>query len=376
MCKEGYGLNSWDGRCTLCTEPNCKNWITTRTTIPPPLNSTDPPTYTYSQDWNSWIAKYVFNSTDKSWKSCNPSVLDWNKGECLQWDLNLQWNICENGYFTSLTDTNCYKSCPSGTFPSITLDSSGFISRKEWAACPKECPKCNGADPTLNCLECPEGKYLSISDPTTFAGECLGITNNILNLDIFVSNDLAYISSGIIPDGTIDKPFYDLQDALNYGYEQASPNKNSVISIHLWKGTHYLVYQPSWHYHDLQYQNEYGVDYEISISPLYCTYIDPGGKDISSICVNFGTKVTVVNKRGSRFRIDGGKMLTITDIVFDSLDSLLPNDNSTALSWLNSRQICCKIGSSGEITNDTISDGGLCTRDIISSEKWTLTSYE
>lgn len=154
-------------------------------------------------------------------------------------------------------------------------------------------------------------------------------------MNLFVSNDATWIASGTTPDGTLSKPFYDLEDAINYGLDKSSPKASTQINIHLWKGTHYLLYAPKWFY--FSRKDPYNVDFDLKITPLYCTYSDTGGINISSICSSVGGKVTVVNKRGSRFRLDAGKSLTLTDIKFDSLDSLLLPSDSTSLTCLNSR---------------------------------------
>jgi hypothetical protein len=72
-----------------------------------------------------------------------------------------------------------------------------------------------------------------------------------------------------VPDGTLNKPFYDIQDAINFGIEMAIPNRNTQIHIHLWKGSHYLLYSPSWHYVNRKYVDKYVIDYEMTVTPLY-----------------------------------------------------------------------------------------------------------
>ena len=46
---------------------------------------------------------------------------------------------------------------------------------------------------------------------------------------------------GFIPDGSIDKPFGDLFDAINKAEELAAPYYNSDIFIYLFAGDHYLL---------------------------------------------------------------------------------------------------------------------------------------
>jgi hypothetical protein len=101
-----------------------------------------------------------------------------------------------------------------------------------------------------------------------------------------VSNDETWIASVStdlsaepLPDGTISKPFFDLEDALNYGRYQSSQRNFTQINIHLWKGIHYLLYSPTWFY----YLSASTINYALSITPLYCTYTDPGGLDITDI---------------------------------------------------------------------------------------------
>ena len=43
------------------------------------------------------------------------------------------------------------------------------------------------------------------------------------------------------PDGTYEKPFSNLYDALHKGYELAAPFTNGRIKILLFKGQHYLL---------------------------------------------------------------------------------------------------------------------------------------
>ena len=122
---------------------------------------------------------------------------------------------------------------------------------------------------------------------------------------------------------------------------------------------HYLLYSPSWYYHYQKYKDEYNVDYELTIQPLYCNYPNTEGINISANCVSSGSQVTVKNKRADRFTIEAGKSLTITDVKFDSLDSNLSPLDSTALTCLNSRVNCCRIADDGTITKESISTASL-----------------
>ena len=309
-----------------------------------------------------------------TWTSWNPSALAWDETSWLFWDSTIAWLTCEDGYFLSASSNKWKKAWPSGTYPQITVSSEGVISSKVWTTWPSGCLTWNGADSTQNCLSWDSNKILSITDTINYSGKWISKDTTTLSLDIFVSNDASWISSGTEPDGTLSKPFYDLEDAINYGMDKASSQKLTQIQIYLWKGTHYLLYSPSWFYQNKYYRNDNNVDVQISITPLYCTYSNTGGVSISSFCVSSGTKVTVMNKRGERFILSS--IVTLTDVIFDSIDSLLSSSDGVSLACLNTRIACWKVNDAGtDITNSTISSATLWKSRLVSDEKWTLSSY-
>ena len=131
--------------------------------------------------------------------------------------------------------------------------------------------------------------------------------------------------------GTYADPFAQLADALMRAKELVAPFKDKVeVNIHMLKGDHYIVenrydalniYIPKFAADDL-----FSLNLDLTIKPLSCGHKVFGTQKVDpSICVSDKKEqVTVYNKIRERLDIKVFEKTRIENIVFDSVDSILP----------------------------------------------------
>ena len=69
--------------------------------------------------------------------------------------------------------------------------------------------------------------------------------------------------------GTYNDPIDDFMTALKRAQEIAAPYKDIAITIHLFKGEHFIISTPRLNYHPLDI-DEYGQNLDLTIQPYYC----------------------------------------------------------------------------------------------------------
>ena len=102
--------------------------------------------------------------------------------------------------------------------------------------------------------------------------------------------------------------------------------------------------------------------------PLLCNFVTDGAFDVSSVCAEDNEKVTLNNKRAQFFQFEVPSKFTMSNVIVNSLDSLLPckkcscfaapylcccyfcsDHEGDVMSCLNRRVQCCTTSSSGAI---------------------------
>jgi hypothetical protein len=119
--------------------------------------------------------------------------------------------------------------------------------------------------------------------------------------------------------------------AINRAKQATAPyttkNNESILSVKivLYKGDHYILNEAIVAH--LDSVDFYSMNYHLKISPYYCSMM---GEPDTSICFNQTSNsdsVNVHNKIGIRFHIDVPEILTIENIKFEMMDSLILPEN-------------------------------------------------
>lgn len=119
---------------------------------------------------------------------------------------------------------------------------------------------------------------------------------------------------------------------------------NCPVTIHLLKNgndNHYLL-KAAWSYYQPTKSAKETQNLNLSIEPYYCTT-----GTTQCYIKALGEKPTIYNKRRDKFSINVGKGLSLVDITFDSLDSILDQDSDACM---GKAENCCSVNSANAIT--------------------------
>jgi hypothetical protein len=149
---------------------------------------------------------------------------------------------------------------------------------------------------------------------------------------IYVSNTATdYAKATSTHLGTEADPDISLMRAIDRAKDMAAPYSTKldgtdlVVNIVLYKGDHYMLREAF--DRSLNYIDAYSATYHLKITPLYCTLM---GTPNTTICYDLaaGTdSLNVYNKLGPMFTIEVPQMLTMEYIVFEMVDSFIPNED-------------------------------------------------
>ncbi|CDW90224.1 UNKNOWN [Stylonychia lemnae] len=174
--------------------------------------------------------------------------------------------------------------------------------------CNSTCEECQNQ---IYCSSCKKGYYLEKISLLVSYGYCKLKQSNFTEATLYVTNK--DITENIqLRDGSISKPFGDLEDAIERAYEIAASFYFASITILL---------QNSVEYGNSHYLLRSARDFYIS------RYIDKDSQGLTLLIKPDqsveGTMI-VYNKRAERFQMNIGGGLTIQNIEFDGLDSIIP----------------------------------------------------
>ena len=126
-------------------------------------------------------------------------------------------------------------------------------------------------------------------------------------------------------DGSYTYPFGSIMKALKAAEDISALYSYSTINIYLMRGDHFMTRNLSEHEYTFNSRDQYSLSKDITIRPVFCNetidgfFFDSAQDD----CVDDGESVTVYYQLGNDFRFDIPKSLTISNIIFDALDSSL-----------------------------------------------------
>jgi hypothetical protein len=130
-----------------------------------------------------------------------------------------------------------------------------------------------------------------------------------------------------------DSPYEYFYNALTKAYELAAPYTEATVYIYFQTGDHYLLNKdyglitPT-----LTDENSQSMNLVLMPEPCIGTNADT--------CVTDGDQVTLYNKIGGNLEIPVLRSLTITDIIIDSVDSII-SVNDDPLGCLSNKEVCC-----------------------------------
>ena len=172
--------------------------------------------------------------------------------------------------------------------------------------------------------------------------------------------------------GDFDNVFYHLDDALVRAEELAVPYLPSVtvqVTIHLFKGDHFVMETRGGstlpHYSANHYRGAgNNLNYALTIKPLECSQVPAAPSNTCFQSMTASTSfVTIHNKRREKLKFDVPISLTLSNIVIDSIDSILHTQNlGTPLpACLSERRSCCLLDPGTDtISNASTSDTFKC----------------
>ena len=143
---------------------------------------------------------------------------------------------------------------------------------------------------------------------------------------------------------------------------------NILICLDLLNGDHFMTRNFN-HYNYFKSQSSgYSYNQNINIQPVFCGQTLGGHTFQASDTdwISSSSKITVYYQMGNTFRFTVPKSMTISNIIFDALDSsLLPTEN-----WLKENARCCTIsGTTLSINPSNPNPASSCTVQTIQTEE-------
>ncbi|CDW79376.1 UNKNOWN [Stylonychia lemnae] len=242
---------------------------------------------------------------------------------------------CINGYYDQ--SLGCLSKCPIGFFGVAQYSKRGFIETSSCQICNSSCEECVS---NQYCSSCPRNYYLEKFSYSKSYGYCKLKELNYITTTLYVTNDDITVDVQNL-DGSEALPFGDLEDAIERAYEIAAPYKHALITIYLKESAnygknHYLL-RNARDFYQSKVEDKQSQGLTLIIKPA--TTVDG--------------KITVYNKRRDQFQINVSGGLTIENIIFDSLDSVIPYDLDSS-GCLGKKIQCCQ-NINGVMKNMTLS---------------------
>ncbi|CDW71619.1 UNKNOWN [Stylonychia lemnae] len=176
------------------------------------------------------------------------------------------------------------------------------------------------------CISCKKGYYLLSSSRSKTSGQCLEKSGTFTG-EIYVRGANQY-RANVEKIGSIQNPFYSIKDALTKAYEMGAPFSTARIRI--------LLYQTDIH----AIISNYTID-------QYMPYAYDQNSQSTQIIIEpqFGQPITVLYKMRGTFRFLVGGGLTIRNIIFDAIDSVIDPqvDQNTDNCLMNPNENCCRL---------------------------------
>ncbi|CDW82514.1 UNKNOWN [Stylonychia lemnae] len=198
------------------------------------------------------------------------------------------------GGFVNLITGNCVSNCGIGKFGNITLGFNGMIEQTLCLDCDSTCFECSSK---YQCLSCKRGFYLDLQTKT--CKQKMGQ----LETTIYVKS-MEY-NSQYNADGSREYPFGSIIDALTNSYEIGSPFESATVTILLFSDQDHSM---------LRYDTNQGLFVNKDKNAQSTKIIIDTVNSVS---------VKVYYKMRDKFQFQVGAGLTIRNIQFDAVDSIL-----------------------------------------------------
>ncbi|CDW90049.1 UNKNOWN [Stylonychia lemnae] len=225
------------------------------------------------------------------------------------------------GGFVDLQTGQCVSSCGLGRYGNVTLGYLGMIEQTLCLNCDSSCYECSSSE--TQCTSCKEGFYLDSLTKTCKQ------KNGLLEQTIYVqSKDF---SNDYSANGTVEYPFISILEALTFSYEIGSPYKSANISILLFSDRDHSMQR-----YDFAKTSQFLLNYR---------NIDKNAQSIKIIIDTVNSApVKVYYKLRDKFQFLVGAGLTIRNIEFDAIDSILDiREDNINLNSLNNDSYQCLL---------------------------------
>ncbi|CDW87963.1 UNKNOWN [Stylonychia lemnae] len=191
---------------------------------------------------------------------------------------------CFDGYYDSFLQS-CVNKCSSG----------------KYGQCDINCLECSSE---TECTTCKQDYYLSVTNQNKRTGQCLKKAGQFAG-NLHVQSIFSELQEEIIEDGSVDYPFRSLITAINRAYELGAPFEQATITILLFSNqTHSMMR------YDTKLRLNEQIDRNSQSTKIIIDSIDQ-----VPVLVNY--------KLRDKYHFNVGGGLTIRNIEFDAIDSIL-----------------------------------------------------
>eukprot|EP00347_Sterkiella_histriomuscorum_P009503 403340963 len=249
-----------------------------------------------------------------------------NAIRCNQSPINTPTTLkaCRDGYINNSTG-QCVSKCPSGQYGLALFNRRGTVESTYCVPCNSSCYECNNG--TGDCSSCKKGFYLDVgSTRRKSIGACKAKTTTsstntyYVNAYDKVQNTKAVDSIA----GSSSDSFNTIFDALRKAYDIAARYETYTVKILLKSGTHAMLREPNAPQYMPQYIDQYSSGLNLIID----------SQD--------GTQITVQYKMRDNWTFLVGRSLTINNLIFDAIDSIItPKTDQT--NCLRQGPNCCSV---------------------------------
>ena len=131
-------------------------------------------------------------------------------------------------------------------------------------------------------------------------------------------------------DGSYDKPFKYIVNALRYANQEAASYNFATIKIYLLNKEHIMSRITEFYEFIPKAKDTASIQRSITMGPAFCgaTIGDHTFTALDNDCIDVSEKLTVVYQLGNIFAFEVPTMLTVRNIIFDAIDSSISIDQS------------------------------------------------
>eukprot|EP00347_Sterkiella_histriomuscorum_P008702 403344080 len=232
---------------------------------------------------------------------------------------------CRDGYINNATG-QCVSKCPVGQYGLAIFNRRGTVESTFCAACNATCYECNNG--SGECSSCKKGYFLDTgSTRRKSTGTCKIKSTSQLTTNIYVNAyDMPQNNNPVdtITGTSLTNSFNTISDAIRKAQESAAQYEVFQAKIFLKPGTHAMLRNSN----TPQYMPRYYDQYSAGL--------------ILILDSQDGSQITVQYKMKDDWTFKVGRSLTVNNIIFDAIDSIItPKTDTTGC--LSQGPNCCSI---------------------------------